>query len=243
MENLGSVLPDMGRSAGSGEPPASSGTGITQAEYTHSPQTPNPFTPETPDTQPSTLVTETEPATPASAPGVINWDTPDNPYVERFKGLQATVQREVEQRQQLEREMQQLKEQAVRAQIANLRPEQQEQVMRRWREQEQLNQKQRQLREYEESLEQAARVVITEGIARQYNVDVREIQDLNDPELMIKWAQRLSRLQNQQHRQAQQVDRFEGLRPAPTRAPMEKPKTYDEAEAMLMELGQRLRLR
>ena len=221
----GSVLSEALLAVGSGEPPTAEQPAATAA-----------------------AVGETEPEKSVPAEGQqqqqtqqINWDDPANPYVQRFKGLQGTVQREVERRKQLERELNELREQALRAQVAHLAPEQQERVIQQYRQTRQVQEREQALREHEARLEEAARVVVAWQIAQQHDglVDMRELLDIPTPQLMEQWAKRLAeerRARQQQARQVEQRDRFEGNLLPPNPKPPEPPKSLAEAEDRFLEI-------
>lgn len=154
-----------------------------------------------------------EPQAPDYAAQLAQLQKERDEYEQRFKGLQGTVQREVEARRNLEAQYKQAQAEAVKAQIQSLPQGQREIALRQW----ELEQREATIAQQSTETENIARLVVAQGIAAQYpGVSLEELTRLNSPEEMQAHAQqRVAMAQMQQQlAQYQQLLQQAGLQQA-----------------------------
>lgn len=168
----------------------------------------------------------------------FDWDSDENPYKSRFAGLQASVQREVEQRQQLENELAQLRLQSAYQQINELPEEDRTAALQQFFIAQQLQQRERQLTQREQQNEAIAREAFITQLSQKYGVPRAKLERYSNPDDMEAYAQDVAeerrkarRAREKQQRTSGQADRFEGGTNPARPKPKEPPKHKNLAEA------------
>jgi hypothetical protein len=167
------------------------------------------------ESQPHEQVETVEPEKPQ-----VDWDSEENPYVTRFKQLQARVQKEIEDKRAYEHRLQQIEQereyQQVQQHTQNMHPQDRAAYLHQWQQHQQIKAREQQLQEHSQRLEMAARQTVMRDIAIKHGVPVTEIQRFKDPDSMEYHAEAIARERRERNklaRQAQGSDRFEGDAP------------------------------
>jgi len=174
----------------------------------------------------------------APASAQEDWRKKAEEWEQRFKGLQARVQREVELRRALELERQQLEEQLQRLlleqQLQHLPPEEREERYRQYQMEWQVRQEQLRIQQERAALEAVAKPLVMQMISQRYGVPVEQLQRFDDPWAMEAFAQEVAKLRRQARRESRVTgaqDRFEGA--VATGSGSKEPETLDEAVELL----------
>lgn len=174
----------------------------------------------------------------APASEEANWRKKAEEWENRFKGLQARVQREVELRRALELERQQLEEQLQRLlleqQLQHLSPEEREERYRQYQAEWQIRQEQLRIQQERAALEAAAKPLVMQMISQKYGVPIEQLQRFDDPWTMEAFAQEVAKIRRQTRRESRSSgthDRFEGA--TATTGGSKEPETLDDAVELL----------
>jgi len=159
-------------------------------------------------------------------------------WEQRFKGLQARVQREVELRRALELEKMQLEEQLQRLlieqQLAGLPPEEREARLQQFQYEWQVRQEQQRIMQERAALDQVAKTIVVNLLSQKYGVPQEQLLRFDDPWAMEAFAQEVAKIRRQSRREARASgaqDRFEGAVAASPA--VKEPDSLDEAVELL----------
>lgn len=154
----------------------------------------------------------------------------------RNAGLQRRLQRELQARQELERQLAQYEEALYQQQLAGLPPEERVARMQVFRREREIRERERQAQLIDQSLEQRARALVIAELSRRYKVPASDLERFNDPDSMEFYAQRVAQLRAQQRRRAE-ANRFEPAEAPP--APSKKPQDLSEAAELFKQIAAR----
>lgn len=171
----------------------------------------------------------------------VNWESDENPFYGRFKGLQSTVQKEVEARRQLESRLSQTEAMLMQAALADLPEEERAYRMQAWMQQQQAVAREQMLAAREQDVEQASKMAYAQITSQQYGVPVQKLLRFSNPDDMVTYAKDVfeerqkARKQGQKENRDPNADRFEGGTTTSKR-PKEKFKSIEEAAAFVASL-------
>lgn len=153
-----------------------------------------------------------QPEQPATTP--VNWDDANqNPYVARLRGMQGSLQREVEARKALEAEKAALEARMFHTTIQDLPQEDQQRAWNEFNAVRAMNAKQTEISSREAELQEAAKEIVVERMAQHYGVDASELVQFADPYTMELYARKvgaITKTARKQTRQSSNADKFEG---------------------------------
>ena len=176
-----------------------------------------------------------------------DWDTDDNPYRQRLKGIQSRLQREIEEKRAYEHRLMQMEQQQVYEQAQQMHPRDRQSYIQNWQAQRQADAERRAIRQREAVLEQAARETVMRDISQKWGVPKEQLSRFNDPDSMEYHAQALAqtrRQQNRTNRQMQGSDRFEGESPGRARqSRVTGEESWEELQQRFVNEAQRLQAR
>lgn len=193
-----------------------------------------------PDNQGQAAYGETGQRTDSDPAPSFDWESDDNPYKSRFKGLQGSHQQAREREQYYENLLQQYEQAMLEQQTAQLPPQERQQRVQAYHQQRQYRAREQQLAQREQALEAHARDQTVRELARRYKVKSEYIAHLPDPHSMENQAKLISNLSRQQARQQRsysQQDRFEGAGGGVREQP---PSNMDEAVQAFIRRGNQM---
>lgn len=154
----------------------------------------------------------------------------------RNAGLQRRLQRELQERQELERRLAQYEEAIYQQQLAILPPEERLARLEAFRRERAVRDRERQAQLVDQALEERARRLVIAELSRTYNVPVEDLERFNDPDSMEFYAKRVAELRLQGEARARRAagsDRFEPAEPTP--GPRKRARDLDEAAELFRE--------
>ena len=173
----------------------------------------------------------------------VNWDSDENPYRARLRGIQGRLQEEVEKKRAYEHRLQEVERQQVMQQAQQMHPQDAQAYVQNWQQQAAFRQREQELSQQQQTMEQAARVYWVNQTAQKYGVPAQQLARFNDPDSMEYHARAIAderRKRTQANRQSRGNDRFEGESPGRPR-PEKRPTTYDEARGEFVRRAEQLR--
>lgn len=171
----------------------------------------------------------------------VNWESEENPFYGRFKGVQGSLQKEVETRRQLESRLSQTEAMLMQAALADLPEEERAYKMQSWMQHQQTATREQMLAAREQDVEQASKMAYAQITSQQYGVPMNKLIRFSNPDDMVTYAKDVfeerqkARKQGQKESRDPNADRFEGGNTTSKR-PKEKFKTLEEAAAFVASL-------
>jgi len=140
----------------------------------------------------------------------------------RNAGLQRRLQREIEERQALERKVRELEEALLYQSLGHLPPQERAARVEAFRRERELADRERRLQAAEREAEARYKALVIAELSRMYGVDPRDLEPFDSPDEMEYFARKLA-----QSRRQPPPARFEPTDSAPV--PKKRPKDLDEA--------------
>jgi hypothetical protein len=172
----------------------------------------------------------------------IDWDSDENPYRARLRGIQGRLQQEIEEKRLAEQRAQQYEYQMLEYATQFMPPHVAQQRKSEYQQQVAMRAQQAQVAMTQQANEAYARELFVRDVSQRFGIPKEQLARFNDPDSMEYYAQSLAnerRKQRQAERQITGNDRFEGEAPGRS-APARRPTNGDEAERMFVEQAQRL---
>jgi hypothetical protein len=169
----------------------------------------------------------------------FNWEDDSNPYKQRFKGLQGSLQQSQERVQDYERRVWAAEAQAFKASISHLSDEEQALLSRNWLMQKAAEYQMNHNVQQQQAIDQVARGMYITQVATEFGVDPKKLERFKDPDDMRAYAEDLASMQKstkktvrKEVRKVKQANKFGSGGGRVSGPPKKKAKNLDQATDM-----------
>ena len=169
----------------------------------------------------------------------FDWESDDNPYKNRFRGLQGSLQQSQERVQDYERRVWAAEAQAFKASISHLSDEEQTILSRNWLMQKAAEYQMNHNVQQQQAIDQVARGMYIHQVATEFGVDPKKLERFKDPDDMRAYAEDLSQIQKSSQktvrkevRKVKKANKFGSGGGRVSGPPKKKAKNLDQATDM-----------